>query len=498
MHTRSFIIPQDYPLGQVIRGSLTTLDGLTVNATGFEGIEAKHISKIVPLVGGKYTEVFTSAVSVLVCRDGGATKSKMELAQHLSIPIVTERWLWSALNSQSRADFRSHLLNRPQDRLVYGDKSTSRKTAPGEFAEVSTVPLQRGASNQRTEQRLKAVDNRNATGAVADDTKKRLDAPVLVHQETGDDTHGREDGQPNGAWRATSSGRSETQEGSYVHQARPLREVSPTSARRNGRPVEHAKSAIRTTDGASSMEDPRSKENAPTAAAVGAKPADIEAINGQLREILNEHSKRKAAGSRATDIPKTKNKLIGRALSNLSNASSKSNVRRSRASSIDSMNTDGIGSEIPPMPSVEKESGETASVNEKSSFSFTGRAKTTLAGMESAPFGMDDPDLARAGDFQHELEAPPQMTQLGYEDPEEAILLREKLAASRKKRSKKSEGQKEGDDEGDSKPPATRAKAADRKIRDDDILAGAEAGWGAGRRTRHKQRSPPGRGIKGF
>lgn len=81
----------------------------------------------------------------------------------------------------------------------------------------------------------------------------------------------------------------------------------------------------------------------------------------------------------------------------------------------------------------------------------------------------------------------PALTQLIYEDPEEAIQLREQLAAKRRLRSKL--GQKDTDP----KPPVRRM-AEPKRIQDDDLVV--SAGWGGGRRTRQKDKSP--QGLKGF
>ncbi|KAJ9602940.1 protein kinase activating protein dpb11 [Cladophialophora chaetospira] len=491
MIAKAFIPPQSYPLGQVIVEPRASLKGSTVNVSGFDGLETVQIIKIVTLLGGAYDKSFTSAVSLLICRSAFANKEKLELARHLNIPVVAEEWLWSTMKRQAAVNATGYLLQPlrahvPKE-LLAGEKRLLTESR----LQGKTTSLQQQPGDQPVQAQAQKVESTRPRGIVAENAKKSI-TTVTVHQEErggGDEPEIQESSE-----HANASGRSETQEGSQVRDKRALRELSPTSARRNGQIAEQLKAPIRSFDGASSMEHP-SKENGPAAAETGTKPADIEAINGALRDILNERSKKTATRNRATDDPKKKNRLIGRALSNLSNTSSTSNVRHSRASSIDSINTDGRGSEIPAIQSGETQRGESTSAPEKKSFSFTGRAKTALAGLASAAFAMDDPDLVRAGGFQAEQEAPPRMTQLGYEDPEEAVLLREKLAASRKKRAKKTGGEKDEEQVAEPKP-AAKQKPADRKIRDDDILAGAEAGWGAGRRTRHKQRSP--QGIKDF
>ncbi len=488
MIAKSFIAPRSYPLGQVIRQPRTSLKGFTVNVSGFDGLENVHIIKIVKLLGGTYSKAFTSAVSVLVCRATFANKDKLNLAHHFRIPVVSEEWLLSTMKGQSRADIKDYLLQAWQDPLSR-DQMVAGKEAPMKnLVQPGNIALQAKPGNQPARRQAATVETLN-NKEMAGERPKKTSTTVLVHQEVANGDAEPEIQESSG--RSNASGRGGTLEESVIPGERPLRELSPTSARRNGRAAEGIQVPIHSLDGASSMEQ-QSKENA---ADIRTKPTDIEAINGALRDILNERTKKKTAGSKGTGEPRKKNTLIGRALSNLSNASSTSNVRHSRASSIDSINTDGRGSELPAILSGEFQSGEPTSAPEKASFSFTGRAKTALAGFASAAFGMDDLDSARSGGYQAEQEAAPRMTQLGYEDPEEAVLLREKLAASRKNRSKRT-GSENDEDQTEKSKHAAKQKPVVRKLRDDDILAGADVGWGAGRRTRHKQRSP--QGLKEF
>ncbi|EXJ55681.1 hypothetical protein A1O7_08610 [Cladophialophora yegresii CBS 114405] len=517
MIAKSFIAPESYPLGQVIREPRTSLKGLTINVSGFDGIENVHIIKIVTLLGGTYVEAFTSAISVLICRAAFARRDKLELAHHWGIPVVTEEWLWSTMKDHAKASIKDHLL---QPQRMNTDTTIVTKAPTTDHEQLGTIFLQRKASDgsARRQGRPQAADKPTRTGAVTV-TPTRSSTPVIVHQESADvadvpdvadvanvanvadvgDVAGVADGREMKVFsgRTSASGRSDTQDGSYIGGKCPLRELPPTSARRNGQAIEHTKAPIRSLDDASSVEEQKAKEETQGAVEVAAKLIDVCAINGAIRDMLRGRSNQKAANEKANDEPRKKpNRLVGRALSNLSNASSASNVRHSRASSVGSVNTDGIGSELPTKQLGENQEGESTSAAEKRSFSLNGRAKTPLAGLNSAAYGMGDPDLVGPAGFHAEQESAPRMTQLGYEDPEEAILLREKLAASRRKRSKNhGDSEAENQDE-EAKPPVTKRKTADRKIRDDDLLAIANTGWGSRTRTRHKQRSPP--GIKGF
>ncbi|EXJ94206.1 hypothetical protein A1O1_02599 [Capronia coronata CBS 617.96] len=490
MLQKSFIPPQAYPLGLLFQGSCTTFATLTVNATGFDAYETLHISKMVTLLGGKYSEVFTAAVSVLVCKSGKTNTAKLDLAQHSGIPSVSEEWLWSTIKNGRKAQVESYLVRPGLDRA----SSPGRKQpVTKKYIEVSTVPI-RSESRERPGRAASKADLDRARAR--DEAKNAGDGTnpeVEVHEEEADDVPQQEDGNPFGSYQAASPAEdSATQAGSYVQEDLPLQELSNSSGR-SGRALHSKKTSIQSFDGNCSMPDSNNRKNSEDTARerLGAEdpaPAtNIGAINGAIREILELQTKIKpkpGIGSGLGDGAARKGRLVGRALSNLSNSSVTSNLRISRASSVDSVNTDGIGSEVV-KTRTENSTGEGITASEQGSFSFTGRAKRTLAGFQAHSVGMDDLDLSRCN---HQGEEAPPMTQLGYEDPEEAILLRQQLAESRRKRS----GAADGKDR-EPNPVAARPRT-ERKLRDDALVT--SAGWGAGRRTRHKQRSP--QRLKGF
>ena len=485
MIVKSFIAPQSYPLGHVLREPRTSLKDFAINVSGFDVIENVHIVKIISLLGGTYAKALSSAVSMLICRSAFARKEKLELAHHLGIPVVTEEFLWSTLRSQSRANVNDYLV-QPLFVGAANVKVPVKKPVPAETHDQNAISRQKVDDRLPAPQPQPVRDSSSLTYPAGRLPKAGVE--TSVHQESAEDAGHLENHESFEG--GVISKFVDAQPRSHLTAKHPLREVSPTSARRNSKVVERPDPPLESLDGSCSMEDPEPKKSIGAAAANRARAVDIVAINGAIRDMLDARSKKKADGGKVADESKRKGRLTGRALSNLSNSSAKSNVRQSRASSINSINTDGVGSELVAVQSGENQSGEVNSAGGKSSFSFMGRAKTTLGGLSSAAIGMDDPDLARSGGFPVEQDVGPRMTQLGYEDPEEAVLLREKLAASRRKRSKKDGGDETEPQDDESKAEATKPKAAHRKIRDDDMLADADSRWGAGRRTRHKQRSP--------
>ncbi|KIX08250.1 uncharacterized protein Z518_02906 [Rhinocladiella mackenziei CBS 650.93] len=485
MLQKSFISPETYPLGQLISESLSNaFSKLIVNATGFNALETLHISKIVTLLGGKYAEVFTSAVSILISKTGSRNGPKLDLAQRAGIPTVSEEWLWWTIRNGRKAQVEGFLVQKNPVRVTEG-KTTGHKKTTEEYVEVGTILLQPKHRDQQASGQSKLHESRSESRNEARSTVDGSKSFVPVHDETAFDESGQHDDQSvPSRFIQDHPEHSDTETSSRVLVERPLQELSSNSSGKTTRPQESKKASVECLDGTSSMQDSTCAENAQerthghTLWGSESKSRSIQAISGAIQEFLDQRTAKKPAISKLGDESTGRSRLVGRALSNLSNSSATSNFRRSRASSVDSINTDGIGSEIGTM--------QPAPMAEKGNFSFKGRAKTTLAGLSPHSYGVDDLDMSNSN-FHKEAEAPP-MTQLGYEDPEEAILLREKLAESRRKNCKA------GPEKETSRPPA-RPKQ-ERKIRDDDMLA--SAGWGTGRRTRHKQKSPPCQGIEGF
>ncbi|KIW12005.1 hypothetical protein PV08_09279 [Exophiala spinifera] len=492
MLDKIFIPPTRYPLGCIPGPSSTVLSSTTINVSGFSGLETLHVSKIVATLGGSYAETFAAGVSVLVIRSGSHNTQKLGSAQEWGIPVVSENWLWSTIKNGERAEFKGYLVQSVRAEKSQREEKRQSK-ARGEYVEVSTIPLQPEERKRREGSRNKSHHaSKELVKTTRNGTKPR-DVSVAIHQDPPDvKSAAQEELLPTKDISRDESNHGETRGASFGEEDLPLQELSSNSSGNKSGAVEATWTSLTAEAGESSTENKSKTDKNSNLTKPDEKASSILALNGAIRDILDQGIRRKPVAE--SEKPVKNNRLFGRALSNLSNASVSSNPRQSRASSIDSMNTDGMGSEIVPMP-PERPAGVTGSSNERetTTFGFTGRAKTTMtmttaAGVTPLSLGMDDLDqpLDKAHYMEEET---PRLTQLGYEDPEEAIMLREKLAASRRRKSKL------GQNEGDPQPAvATKAKPEKRKIRDDDIISSAS--WGAGRRTRYKQKSPPDQGIK--
>jgi DNA replication regulator DPB11 len=499
MLEKSFIKPQDYPLGQIIqKPTMMGFSKLTINATGFDALETLHISKMITLLGGDYVQVFTSKVSLLVCKSGSSNQQKLQLAQHSSIPVVTEAWLWAVLKTSRKPPVDRYLVQPITGVLSKTEvATTSDRTKPDTaYVEVSTIPLKHQARPQQVKQSHQGQSRRKSLKSKMQEDAATDNHHVHVHKDLTEEPEQHIDhGSSTLKSTSSTSTNNETQGGSFAWVEPPLKEVNTNSPAKKPRTHGEKNDLVASYDGICNIQesdlkmnetpDSRCETKGSLTEDTNGKATAVLSLNGAIRELLDQQSRKKHTTASSNNESSTKGRLIGRALSNLSNTSAASNTRLSRAGSVESINTDGIGSEIASMPSG-KQSSDAMAAAEKSGFSLMGRAKSTLTGIKPSALGLDDPDMVR-GNFQAEEEAP-QMTQLGYEDPEEAVLLREKLAEYRRKRSR--QGQKDND------PKPVMQQKRERKIRDDDVLM--TGGWGTGRRTRNRPKSPPDQEITKF
>lgn len=454
MFNKAYAPPRQYPLCSIM--SQTKPPGfskLTINVSGFPGIQTLQISKVLKLMGATYTETFTQSTSVLICKEGGDSPEKLGHARMWRVPAVSESWLWSCIRNGRMPSFDKHLIQTNSDPVR---RKSEAQRQPEDVANTRLGPTSRSH-----EQRRPGLD-------------------FLVHEDS-------ERVAGSGKGGSTAKIVQVTRSEHFEPRDAPLREISPNPPRRKSREPEQKpkKRLFRTLDGPG--DEPSDQEvlkktsnlskrsdNQGDSIAIEVKNHDIA---GEIRDFYNMKANAKSTSNVAlTESPK-KARLQGRALSNLSNASATSKSRRSRASSIDSINTDGVGSEIAPL------AGNGRSQDAIDSHSFTGRAKSRLVEEAGPSIELGDPGLYQENVVVEEV--PPQMTQLVYDDSDDTIALREKLAAKRRQRSRL------GQNEDDPKPGGLKEP---RRIRDNEIIA--NAGWGAGRRTRHKVKSPP--GLKDF
>lgn len=490
------VAPSTYPLGKLLLplGNPLLCDGksqkLSVNSSGFPGIQRNHVAKAIHAMGATYEEVLKPGVSVLICYSASSSIDKMRHAKEWKVPVVTLDWLWACLEKGAAVSFHEYTI-RPNTPPQFPEpiKKPARTHVRDSFAKDDRV-VGHGSKQFPDE-----IPTQPLPKKVSDENLGVRERPGsdFLHVQTPRIHHG--------------DYASKVKERAHVSHARPHNRVdtdfespmdltlqettgnSPPKARSLS--PKKRKPLFQTLDGSGSISEGDQKVSVATAVIRADSEAKQDSqhaglLNGAIQDLLNQTGRTKSLTSSASAAQMNKQPL-SRALSNVSNASMGSRARASRAGSVSSVNTDGLGSEI----AMDLTEPGRAASSSRARGSFTGRAKARdehQTVQKPALIELNDPGLYRE-DFVEEEIAPQltQLTQLGYEDPEEAIALRAKLAEKRRKKSRAGQEDPSGEETQEKARPT-------RRIRDDDAMSDAK--WAGGRRTRHKDRTPP--ALKGL
>jgi DNA replication regulator DPB11 len=471
---------------------------LIVNSTGIADIDLLHLSKVVKVLGAEYDQVLKAGTSVLLCNPSKAGEDKLRHALEWRIPAVSTEWLWSCIRSGKMQPFDAFSVKRgPETQRPHNVVPDPKAAISLRKAEsMQTGNSERLARKGRYVELAPPADHVVYRGSLADDGDRHRKSKVpkanmtlgegllkgSQRKKNGGESRREKNLAPKGTTGATKDDQREEYAGNDHGEMEielPLQEVSANSpAKAETVPSVPKARLFRHFDGQSSLttidqdDDSPPAPNATSTAKTTYIPPHPESINGAIQDLLRK-SRAKHATSVGSNGETRKRRLLGRAVSTISNSSREgSSIRASRASSIDSVNTDGLGSVILDETSQSK---RTNSSGQNRRSSFTGRASAHERSLEEPP--LEPVDAALYREEYHEDEEPPQMTQLGYDNPEDAVALREMLAERRRNRSRK--GQDDGRSSG--------AKEG-KRIKDDAAISAT--GWGTGRRTRQRMKSP--------
>lgn len=377
-----------------------------VCSTKFEGIDLLHMSKAVKLMGATYEEEFSPQASVLVCNKVVPGHEKLCLAQLWKVPTVTVDWLWDCIGSGDMKDFR------PYHAQIYTARPEPHPdTIPGQTAEQTNNKDNHGTNANSVED----------TDQIAIVLKHGANAVALTHLKPAGKRMTRHDGprahnyptatkpQEQGPLPTADISSPLPQPTTTTTTCLPLQDISPNSS-----PPKPPSSPSKP---ASTTIDPPCKP-----------PSQDPGLSSVISSLLAHHQNARLAKPAENPQPqppptrlRRKRQLLGRAPSNTSNIS--------RASSVDTVNTDGVGTpvELTLTRSASTHSNHTIpTVNARALASRQSTTVMTIDGDSKgdvfdplATYEEDEPTDSTTVD---QL----QMTQLGYEDPD-ALAWREQV-----------------------------------------------------------------------
>ncbi|CAO2655228.1 Nn.00g102920.m01.CDS01 [Neocucurbitaria sp. VM-36] len=194
LHGKCLIDPADDILSRPFdKFSISGFSGLTVNSTGFVGIELLHVTKLVTLMGATYDEQLSMKTSVMICNSRSPNAQKLKFATDKHIPAVHSTWLWECLRTGRLQSFSGfHLKAVAPAQLQKGkqksDPSTYAPTAKLSEDDSLKLRLRKAqvtgvVTKPQRLQRPRALDLAPSAEATPASTTTSLIHPRITHDQ---------------------------------------------------------------------------------------------------------------------------------------------------------------------------------------------------------------------------------------------------------------------------------------------------------------------------
>ncbi|EGR50315.1 uncharacterized protein TRIREDRAFT_120897 [Trichoderma reesei QM6a] len=151
LHNKRFFNPNEQVLGRPFPlFPIPAFSSLTVCSAAFTGIELNQVARAVAQLGGKYEESFRRSTNVLVCKSLMAMrKEKLKCALDWGVPVVSADWLWECISSGSLVpiqdfvypELRKRRVKRrdPRDPFVNDEDDAETEQQPRKAPETKPV-----------------------------------------------------------------------------------------------------------------------------------------------------------------------------------------------------------------------------------------------------------------------------------------------------------------------------------------------------------------------
>ncbi|KAM5371257.1 hypothetical protein ACJZ2D_008058 [Fusarium nematophilum] len=389
LHNKEFFSPSEHVLGRPFPlFPIPSFANLVVCSAAFTGIELSQVARAVVQLGAKFDGDFRKTTSVLVCSAlPGIRKEKLRMALRWGVPIVSADWLWECINTGFKVPLDDFIFpeikSRYQEFLRPDPKPSSKPASKTQQPGPLGKPIQRTRSEPAPKTSKPDIPKPPSRAGV-DMTAFDHDSPEKPHyQKTAEDHPPPESNSVVSADFATARTHPPAPESFSLDQSfdAPLAEVPPTRLNKSPSPAKQHTAMPRT------VSDPTSKSSTTTThphadpqdhlnqqrlrqlkqqqeaeqARLRAKAAERQALSSKLTSLIeNTTPNLTSKPPHASDDPehapprRRRRQILGRAISNASNASSAAS--RSAADPPDFVGdeNDAEGQEVEP-PSTQLE-----------------------------------------------------------------------------------------------------------------------------------------------
>ncbi|KAL8944688.1 MAG: hypothetical protein Q9216_000256 [Gyalolechia sp. 2 TL-2023] len=388
LHRKQYISPEANITNTPFqRFPIVGFSHLVICSTGFEDVDLLHMSKAVKLMGATYDEEFSPKASVLVCNKVVPGHEKLRHARHWNVCAVTADWLWDCIRSGEFQDFKPYVVEL---RSPKADQESDKAQNQSQDQGNSRHKHEAAANQERGSDRTSKSSNHGTHGTephtlhAADIARTALDNPIK-------NISSKEQCLPT----------PDSIPPPTIFTSNALREISPNSS--PPKPTISPSKLPHTWD-------------LPTK-----PPSQDPALSATISALLAHHQSARSSKSHSTNAAlhqaqppvRRKRQLFGRAPSNASNLS--------RASSVDTVNTDGIGT---PVELTRSASNISTVAYNNSNNTVHPNPKRPITATDSILFDTLADEQAAENNENQEQQL--QMTQLGYQDPD-ALAWRERV-----------------------------------------------------------------------